>query len=191
MPDFEPEPTDVTQPASAPVPTAEPTPVAERAQVAAPSADSEWRGVSPKHVVVEVVGSVIGSGIAVAALLIASTWLDLPFLAWIAAGVGLLALIGIALEPRRVRSIRYRLRADDLVFRRGIMFQRQVAVPYGRMQLVDITRGPVSRALGLADLKFVTAAAASAVTLPGLPLEDAEQLRDHLVALAETRRAGL
>ena len=140
---------------------------------------------------VEVVGSVIGAGIAVAGLLIASTWLDLPFLAWIAAGVGLLALIGIALEPRRVRSIRYRLRADDLVFRRGIMFQRQVAVPYGRMQLVDITRGPVSRALGLADLKFVTAAAATAVTLPGLPLEDAEQLRDHLVALAETRRAGL
>ncbi len=197
MPDFEPEPTDATQPASAPVPPAESTPraeptvTAEPAAAVAPSADSEWRGVSPKHVVVEVVGSVIGAGIAVAALLIASTWFDLPFLAWIAAGVGLLALIGIALEPRRVRSIRYRLRADDLVFRRGIMFQRQVAVPYGRMQLVDITRGPVSRALGLADLKFVTAAAATAVTLPGLPLEDAEQLRDHLVALAETRRAGL
>lgn len=158
---------------------------------AAPAAGDEWRGVSPKHVVVEVVGSVIGAGIAVVALLVASTWLDLPFLAWIAAGVGLLALVSIALEPRRVRSIRYRLRADDLVFRRGIMFQRQVAVPYGRMQLVDITRGPVSRGLGLADLKFVTAAAATAVTLPGLPLEEAERLRDHLVALAETRRAGL
>lgn len=158
---------------------------------AAPAAGDEWRGVSPKHVVVEVVGSLIGAGIAVAALLVASTWLDLPFLAWIAAGVGLLALVSIAFEPRRVRSIRYRLRADDLVFRRGIMFQRQVAVPYGRMQLVDITRGPVSRGLGLADLKFVTAAAATAVTLPGLPLEEAERLRDHLVALAETRRAGL
>ena len=151
----------------------------------------EWRGVSPKYVVVEVVGSVIGAGIAVTALLVASAWFDLPFAAWIAAGVGVIALVSIVLEPRRVRSIRYRLRADDLVFRRGIMYQRQVAVPYGRMQLVDITRGPVSRALGLADLKFVTAAAATAVTLPGLPLEDAERLRDHLVALAETRRAGL
>ena len=68
-----------------------------------------------------------------------------------------------------MRSIRYQLRDDDLLFRRGIMFQRQVAVPYGRMQLVDITRGPVARALGLADLKFVTAAAATAVTIPGLP----------------------
>jgi membrane protein YdbS with pleckstrin-like domain len=177
------------------VPSIEPTGAPEPARpAAAPDparADDDWRGVSPKHVVVEVIGSVIGAGIAVAALLVASAWFDLPFAVWIAAGVGVIALVSIVLEPRRVRSIRYRLRADDLVFRRGIMYQRQVAVPYGRMQLVDITRGPVSRALGLADLKFVTAAAATAVTLPGLPLEEAERLRDHLVALAETRRAGL
>jgi membrane protein YdbS with pleckstrin-like domain len=110
---------------------------------------------------------------------------------WGAIVIGVISLIGIALEPRRVRSIGYRLREDDLVFRRGIMFQRQVAVPYGRMQLVDITRGPVARALGLADHKFVTAAAATAVTVPGLPMEEADRLRDELVALAETRRAGL
>lgn len=162
-----------------------------REPVGAHQIDVEWRRVSPKYVVVEVVGSLIGSGIAVVALVVAGTWLDLPLLWWAAGAVGAIALITIALEPRRVRSIGYRLRSDDLVFRRGIMYQRQVAVPYGRMQLVDITRGPVSRALGLADLKFVTAAAATAVTLPGLPLEEAEHLRDELVALAETRRAGL
>ena len=110
---------------------------------------------------------------------------------WGAIVLGVISLIGIGLEPRRVRSIGYRLREDDLLFRRGIMFQRQVAVPYGRMQLVDITRGPVARALGLADLKFVTAAASTAVTVPGLPMEEADRLRDELVALAETRRAGL
>jgi membrane protein YdbS with pleckstrin-like domain len=37
----------------------------------------------------------------------------------------------------------------------------------------------------------VTAAAATGVTIPGLPEADAEELRDKLVALAETRRAGL
>ncbi len=97
----------------------------------------------------------------------------------------------LALTPRRVRAIGYLLRDDDLLFRRGIMFQRFVSVPYGRMQLVDINRGPLTRAFGLAELKFVTAAASSGVTIPGLPLETAEQLRDHLVAVAETRRAGL
>ena len=71
------------------------------------------------------------------------------------------------------------------------MFQRFVSVPYGRMQLVDITRGPIARWLGLADLKFVTAAAATGVVIPGLPEADADELRDQLVALAESRRAGL
>ena len=52
------------------------------------------------------------------------------------------------LTPRRVRAIGYQLRDDDLLFRRGIMFQRFVAVPYGRMQLVDINRGPLARASG-------------------------------------------
>ena len=57
----------------------------------------------------------------------------------IAAGflVGLSVYAGFT--PRRVRSIGYQLRDDDLVFRRGILFQRFVAVPYGRMQLVDVT----------------------------------------------------
>ena len=71
------------------------------------------------------------------------------------------------------------------------MFQRFVAVPYGRMQLVDINRGPLARAVGLSELKLVTAAAASNVTIPGLPAQEADELRDRLVSLAESRRAGL
>ncbi|ANJ27961.1 hypothetical protein ATC03_15820 [Agromyces aureus] len=153
--------------------------------------DEDWRRVSPKYVIVEVVGSLIGTAVFVGALLVAHFWFGWWWAMWAAIALGVVSLVTIAFEPRRVRSIGYRLRSDDLLFRRGIMYQRQVAVPYGRMQLVDVTRGPVARALGLADLKFVTAAAATAVTVPGLPLEDAERLRDELVALAETRRAGL
>ncbi|UOQ56273.1 PH domain-containing protein [Leucobacter allii] len=100
-------------------------------------------------------------------------------------------LVNALFAFRRVRAIGYILREDDLLFRRGIMFERIVAVPYGRLQLVDITRGPLLRALGLATLKFVTASAATGVQLPGLRNEDAEALRDRLVALAETRRSGL
>ena len=155
------------------------------------ASDTGWHRVSPKYVVVEVVGSLIGMAVFVGAFTVAYLLWGQWWWLWAAIVVGVISLVSIALEPRRVRSIRYRLRDDDLLFRRGIMYQRQVAVPYGRMQLVDITRGPVARALGLADLKFVTAAAATAVTVPGLPMEEADRLRDRLVALAETRRAGL
>lgn len=105
--------------------------------------------------------------------------------------VVLVLLVNALFAFRRVRAIGYILREDDLLFRRGIMFERIIAVPYGRLQLVDVTRGPVLRALGLATLKFVTASAATGVQLPGLKLADAEKLRDKLVELAEIRRSGL
>jgi membrane protein YdbS with pleckstrin-like domain len=105
--------------------------------------------------------------------------------------IGAVALVTLAVVPRRVKAIGYGLRDDDVVVRRGILFRRQVAAPYGRLQLVDISRGPLTRLLGLSELRVVTAAASSGVTIPGLPIAEAEELRDHLIAVAESRRAGL
>jgi hypothetical protein len=151
----------------------------------------EWRRVSPRYVWVDLVGSII-SGLAATAASSIPFWVtQLSVLLAVPAVVLLIAIIVAAFTPRRVRAIGYRLRDDDLLVRRGIMFQRFAAVPYGRMQLVDINRGPLARALGLAELKLVTAASASNITVPGLPMADAEQLRDRLVELAESRRAGL
>lgn len=151
----------------------------------------DWKRVSPKYVVVVVVGT-LTTGIVLSAasvflwLVAGWTW------GWILlAAVVVITLVSLFVANRRARSIGYRLRDDDLLFRRGIMFQRFVSVPYGRMQLIDITRGPVGRMLGLADLKFVTAAASTGVVVPGLPEQEAAELRDSLVELAESRRAGL
>lgn len=154
-------------------------------------APGEWKRVSPKYIVVDLVGTVIGGLVMV--VLSAIPWMiaQLPLLLLIPAPVLVVVIITAVLTPRRVRSIGYQLRDDDLLFRRGIMFLRFVAVPYGRMQLVDINRGPLARAVGLSELKLVTAAAGSNVTIPGLPAAEADQLRDHLVLLAESRRAGL
>jgi uncharacterized protein len=153
--------------------------------------DTEWKRVSQKYVVVDVVGSIIGAVVMVGGASIASYFIGAQW-AWAATiSLAIIFIITIALTPRRVRAIGYALRADDLLFRRGLLFQRFVSIPYGRMQLVDINRGPLARAMGLSELKFVTAAAASGVTIPGIPEQDAEELRDTLVTLAESRRAGL
>lgn len=149
-----------------------------------------WRRVSSKYITVELISWLITAVIFFAATI--PLHIFVPWVAWIAtSGIVLLVGINLLLLPRRVRAIGFQLRDDDLLFRKGIMFLRQVAVPYGRMQLVDINRGPLVRAFGLSELKFVTAATASDLTIPGLPEAEAEQLRDELVALAETRRAGL
>lgn len=151
----------------------------------------EWRRVSSRYLWVDLVGSIISGLVLTAASSVPFLLARLPGLLAIPVVVLVIAVIVAAFTPRRVRAIGYRLRDDDLLVRRGIMFQRFVAVPYGRMQLVDINRGPLDRALGLAEVKLVTAAAASSVTVPGLPMAEAEEFRDRLVELAETRRAGL
>lgn len=110
---------------------------------------------------------------------------------WIPAGIMLLITVfALIILPRQAKAIGYMLRADDIVFRKGILWQRMIAVPYGRMQLVDITQGPLDRAFGIAQLKMVTAAATTGAD-PGLTQEAAEALRDTLIHVAETRRTGL
>lgn len=151
----------------------------------------EWRRVSSRQIVAELVSGTIFWALVIIAALVLYFVLDLGWTLWVALGAFLFLAVGAAFTARQVRAYGYQLRDDDLVVRRGIMFRRIVSVPYGRMQLVDINRGPLMRWLGLSELKFVTAAAASAVVIPGLPEQEAEGLRDRLVELAESRRAGL
>jgi membrane protein YdbS with pleckstrin-like domain len=151
----------------------------------------DWQRVSPRYVVVDLLGILVSAILFTIGATVPFALTQQP--GWLVAPAAVLALhiLIAAFTPRRVRALGYRLRDDDLVFRRGIMFLRVVAVPYGRMQLVDINRGPIARAFGLSELKLVTAAASSHVTIPGLPEADADALRDRLVELAESRRAGL
>jgi membrane protein YdbS with pleckstrin-like domain len=92
---------------------------------------------------------------------------------------------------RQVRAIGYAERTDDLLVVSGILFRRLVLVPYGRMQLVDVRRGPLERYLGLATVQLHTAAATTDATIPGLPPDVAGRLRDQLAAMGEQRSAGL
>lgn len=154
----------------------------------------DWQRVSPKYAFADLAVNILGSLLPLAVVSVVLLVLvgDMP--GWVPAGLAALGvvLVVIALFAfRRVKAIGYVLREDDLLFRRGIMFERIIAVPYGRLQLVDVNRGPLLRALGLSTLKFVTASPATGVQLPGLTEADADALRDRLVMLAESRRSGL
>jgi membrane protein YdbS with pleckstrin-like domain len=155
---------------------------------------SSWNSLSPRYRVEMMLGTALVF-VPPLAMVGIPLWVgEQDFIPWSWVAIALLALVGlfaVGFVPRRVRAMQYSLRSDDLVFRKGIFFQRSVAVPYGRLQLVDVSRGPISRLLGLSKLSLVTASASSGVSIPGLPQDVAEKLRDHLIAVAETRRAGL
>jgi uncharacterized protein len=92
---------------------------------------------------------------------------------------------------RRFRSWGYAEREDDLLVRRGVMFARLSVVPYGRMQFIDVTAGPLERTFGLATVRLHTAAAATDARIPGLARAEAARLRDRLAELGEAQAAGL
>lgn len=120
-------------------------------------------------------------------------WSGYPsWLAWaLPAAVLAIVLWVLALVPRQVRAIGYAERNDDLLIRHGIMFHRVMVVPYGRMQYVDVTMGPLERMLGLSSLHLHTASPGTNAILFGLPAAEASRLREQLSARGEAKLAGL
>jgi hypothetical protein len=107
------------------------------------------------------------------------------------AGLVVLGLLGEYIAGRRYRSWGYCERSRDLLVRRGVLVRRLTIVPYGRMQLVDVTAGAAERAFGLSTIKLHTAASATDARIPGLPPDEASRLRDQLAALGEAQAAGV
>jgi membrane protein YdbS with pleckstrin-like domain len=134
--------------------------------------------------------AVVGGIVVVAGGL---AFLALSDVAAIAFALGVLVLTVVAdfVAGRRVRAWAFAERQDDLVVRRGLMFRRLSVIPYGRMQFVEVTAGPLERSFGLATVQMHTAAAASDARIPGLEAAEAARIRDQLTALGESRAAGL
>lgn len=92
---------------------------------------------------------------------------------------------------RNAASWAYAERDEDLYIKHGVLFRELIAVPYGRMQFVDVTSGPLDRAFGVAKVELNTASPKGNARIPGLPAADAARLRDRLTTLGEAQAAGL
>jgi uncharacterized protein len=150
-----------------------------------------WVRVSPRlstlrRLLLVVVGApaAIGAGVL---LSFVALWLGIVLGVAVLAGVA----FGWRVVGRAVRSWGYAERADDLLVTRGILNRQLVVVPYGRMQYVDVTAGPLDRRFGLSTVQLHTAAAATDARIPGLVPAEAARLRDRLAARGEASSAGL
>jgi membrane protein YdbS with pleckstrin-like domain len=148
--------------------------------------------VSPKLATLRRLNASIVAGLAaIAALLVLGLTLG-----WL---YGVLAVVVIALAlgwawiliGRNQRSWKYAEREDELLVSHGIMFRELVVVPYGRMQFVDVTAGPLERAYGMATVELHTATPATDAKIPGLHPDEAGRLRDRLSALGQAQAWGL
>jgi uncharacterized protein len=105
--------------------------------------------------------------------------------------VALLAAAGFIVVGRNYASWGYAERGADLLVTHGVLMRRLVVVPYGRMQLVDVTAGPIERKFGISTLRLHTASAGTDARIHGLSASEATRLRDRLAALGESQSAGL
>jgi uncharacterized protein len=80
------------------------------------------------------------------------------------------------------RNWRYVLADDVLELRHGVLRRVHSAIPYFRVQHVDITQGPLERALGISRLIIHTASAGTDATIPGIGSGEAEGLRRVILA---------
>jgi membrane protein YdbS with pleckstrin-like domain len=96
----------------------------------------------------------------------------------------LLALWLIIRTPlRRYHARGYQMGADRLRVVRGLIFNSDTVVPFGRVQHIDVHQGPIERAYGLGTLVLHTAGNHnSSVSLPGLGHGDALAMREEIRA---------
>jgi|SRR5664279_1862989 hypothetical protein len=157
------------------------------------SPTGQWQRVSPSlatiHRITLTIPLVLLAGIAVGVSFV------VPGLKWIPAIVAALFAAGAVWSffwaSRRQRAWGYAENDEDLLVTSGVMFKRIVAVPYGRMQFVDVQAGPLQRAFGVATVTLHTASAETTADIPGLPSAEATRLRNRLTELGESRGAGV
>lgn len=109
---------------------------------------------------------------------------------WAALALVVAALMWF-LAGRFQRSWGYTEASAELYLTYGVFVRQLVVVPYGRMQVVDVTTDLLEQALGIATVRVRTAASTADARVVGLPLSDAVQLRDRLAARSESFSTGL
>jgi membrane protein YdbS with pleckstrin-like domain len=143
--------------------------------------DGELTPLHPNYVKVARLGAIM---IASVPLCVVVVWEILGLVPRGLVLVPVLALLGwfvVRAPLRRYAARGYSVADDRLRVVRGLLWRKDTVVPFGRVQHIDVTRGPLERKYGLATLVVHTAGTHNAsVSLPGLGEEDALRLREAI-----------
>ena len=140
--------------------------------------------------------SVVGCfvlGLAVAAFLMfvpASLGGPIPLLRWLLpVVVALYAVVAIGVRPWfKHRVYRWEITEDAAFTRTGWLSQTWTLVPISRIQTVDVTRGLLQQAFGLATVAVLTASSQGTVRIWHLEHDVARRVAADLAARADAVR---
>lgn len=182
------EPPPPPPPSAGPGPDRPPpggTPHEGAQRVEAPGLDDRERTLDPRVVQVWRITTTIALLIPlVPASVIAMVVLGRLGLLVPLASLGLLVLFAGWYPRARWDRWRWQLTPRALELSYGVVVRTHEAVPYFRIQQIDVAQGPLDRLLDLATLQVTTASASGSASLPGVPAAQAPQVRAELLARA-------
>ncbi len=77
----------------------------------------------------------------------------------------------------------YLVREKDLSYQKGLIYYKLITVPFNRIQHVEVNQGILAKIFKLSSVKVYTAGGnASDLSIPGLPVEIAQNLKSFLSA---------
>jgi hypothetical protein len=96
----------------------------------------------------------------------------------------LLGALAVVVPAKQYAAWRYQVGDDGLFLEHGVITRTTSVTPHRRIQHVDVASGPLERWLGLAHLVLHTASASTDAEVPGIPLDEAERLREVILGRA-------
>lgn len=149
--------------------------------------DHEWRALHPAiRTVWSVKAALIGTlFVVVPACVVWFFDLDRRLLTVVVPIAGVTILAATVGARWRYERWSFRFAPLALELRHGVWFRTVSAVPYHRIQQIDVEQGPIERRLGIVSLALTTASTASDGWVPGIPAEEADGIRRRLVEFAD------
>lgn len=148
-----------------------------------------WQPASPRYVTTRIITALAITPLPIAA----GVFLALRYSPWwwllvVPFALGLVNTL--VFSRRHVRALGHVAREEEILVREGRLNRTTTLIPYGRLQHVSISEGPIDKRYGLAKLSISTAASGS-TDIPGLEVAAARELRALLVQRSRERDEGL
>ncbi|MGW7056568.1 PH domain-containing protein [Streptomyces sp. NPDC054887] len=161
-----------------------------------PAAGDGWRRLAPRTVLAAALvmaGVAAGAGLPVFAGLVGGrpVW---QALGWVLGGAALVVVGGSALDGVRWRRTRYRVGAERVELRTGLLLVKRRSLARERVRSVDLTANVLLRVLGLVRVRIGTGentgGGESTLELDAVTREEGERLRTELLDRGPAGAAG-
>jgi hypothetical protein len=111
-------------------------------------------------------------------------------------GVVIAVVLGEIYAKLSYKNWKYELSSRDVKLERGIIWKKYSAIPFERVQNIDIRRGILARMLGFSTLNIQTAGyhvaaqggAVSEGYIPAVSIKEAEYIREFLIKKIGTKQ---